>query len=264
MQELWKRWSCMGIGRFCAMCCTIALLHQGTAVSSVQAAGLAGVACQQTFENDWADELNRQYEMCHNLVKAIGNVQFYWNLVNAKPYIEDTQDYHEADSVDLFFIGTHGGVEGDRAVWGMWNDWSLAESQEMRLGDDNRRLSIFSSYACYTMKLDNLTSRYRNIMRGGLRFATGSHDTVWTGWTLTDVGEDYANNLKDGDSIRYAWKDGISDWYKDQDAAVLTTGRTSEDCNNRLSRMTWKNYTSFPRLPDNSSVWYCWTYWSDL
>ena len=92
--------------------------------------------------------------------------------------------------------------------------------------------------------------------------------TVAVGQTLEEllsqVGEDYADNLKDGDSIRYAWRDGVSDWYHAQDATVLTTGYTLSECKSRRSGMKWTNYGSYPRRRNGDVNWYCWTWWNNL
>lgn len=226
--------------------------------------GVSGVECQQEFQNNWQTTLPHVWAHCNGFKNAIGNVLFYYNLDGAEPYWEETLDYYEPEAVDLFYANTHGGAWAGRAVWAMWNQNSLASSNEMRLGDENRGLSILSTYACETLRHNGIVDRYRSIMRGGLRYTTGSHDKLYDSITTDEVGEDYANNLRDGDSIRYAWRDAVSDWWTSQDATVLTTGVNSSDCHNRRANMTWGNYKNYPRLRDSQVAHYCWTWWEDL
>ena len=166
--------------------------------------------------------------------------------------------------VDIYYSETHGGAWNGRAVWAMWNDGSLASSNQMWLGNENQGLSILSTYACATLKHDGIVSRYDSVMAGGLRYTTGSHDKFYDGLTTDEVGEDYADNLKDGDSIRYAWRDGVSDWYHDQDATVMTTGTNASDCSSRRSGMRWTNYNGYPRRTSGNIGYYCWTWWNNL
>jgi len=245
---------------------TISALALGCslAVTGTAVAGEAGVACQKSYQNGWQNTLHYAWNNCSGFKNEIGNVQFYYNLVGAEPYWETTWDQYEPETVDIYYSETHGGAWDGRAVWAMWDDGSLASSNQMWLGNENQGLSILSTYSCATLQHDGIVGRYDSVFAGGLRYTTGSHDKFYDGLTTDEVGEDYADNLKDGDSIRYAWRDGVSDWYHDQDATVLTTGYTLSECKSRRSGMKWTNYGSYPRRRDGDVNWYCWTWWNNL
>jgi hypothetical protein len=112
---------------------------------------------------------------------------------------------------------------------------------------------------------DNLFwTRWDSIFAGGLRVAAGSHDTVWSGSTTTDVGEDFAWDIAHGWSVWNAWYDSASDWWVDNDAAVATTGADMNDCWNRQYGITWHNYDDYPRLRDGSIGWVCHSNWDNM
>ncbi len=238
------------------------LLAVNTAYAGIY--GEAGVACQKSYQNNWQSTLNYAWKNCSGFVNEIGNNQFYYNLAGAKPYWETPLDQYEPETVDIYYSETHGGAGDGRAIWAMWDQGALADSRNMWLGNENQGLSIFSTYSCATLKHDDIIGRYKSIMKGGLRYTTGSHDKFYDGSTTDEVGEDYADNLNDGDSIRYAWRDGVSDWYVNQDATVMTTGTTASDCSYRRANMKWTNYNSFSRRNSSNIGYYCWTWWDNL
>ncbi|HKO89075.1 MAG TPA: DUF6345 domain-containing protein, partial [Burkholderiales bacterium] len=107
-------------------------------------------------------------------------------------------------------------------------------------------------------------TRMGAIFRGGLRIATGSHDKLYDSLTTDEVGEDYADNLQDGDKIKYAWADANSDWNTDQDVTVMATGSSSSNCQSRRDNMKWQNFSSYGRLRDGAITHYCRTSWQNL
>ncbi|MCU7843054.1 MAG: hypothetical protein KZQ93_04360 [Candidatus Thiodiazotropha sp. (ex Monitilora ramsayi)] len=243
------------------------LLSTGLLTATAASAGIhgeAGVACQKSYENGWQTKLNYAWNNCSGFKNEIGNVQFYYNLAGAEPYWETSKDQYEPETVDIYYSETHGGAWANRAVWAMWDDGSLASSNQMMLGNENQGLSILSTYSCETLKHDDIIGRYDSVMAGGLRYTTGSHDKFYDGWTTDEVGEDYADNLNDGDTIRYAWRDGVSDWYHAQDATVMTTGTNAADCSARRSGMRWTNYNAYARRTSGNIGYYCWTWWNNL
>jgi hypothetical protein len=84
-------------------------------------------------------------------------------------------------------------------------------------------------YACQTIYKNDFSSqgysRYNNIFHG-LHLILGAWGSFWDGWTTEECGEDFADNLIDGWSLRSAWFDGTSDWWCDQEAAVLSAERS--------------------------------------
>jgi hypothetical protein len=213
--------------------------------------------------------LSNTWERCgwfNNELDDTDTKVFYYNLHGAKWWWEDSGDQTTLDNVNLFYASTHGGAWGASSVWAMWDDGQLAYSSSMRLGDESYGLSILSTYACETLKFDDgqMWTRMGPIFRGGLRYATGSHDKLYDSSTTNEVGEDYADNLQKQNAIKYAWKDANSDWATSQDVTVMATGVNATDCYARRDNMKWQNYTSYSRLRDYQIGYYCYTYWSDL
>lgn len=228
-----------------------------------------GTACQEEYQNNWQNELHYQWERCSAFNSELDDTDtkvFYYNLHGAKWWWENGGDQLAPEVVALFYAGTHGGAWGNRSVWAMWDQNQLADSSNMRLGDEANQLSLFFTYACETLKFSdgNLWTRMGPIMRGGVRFAGGSHGTLWDGITTDETGEDFADNLQHQHTLKYSWKDGNSDWATEQDVAVMATGTNSANCAARRDNMTWQNHGSYPRLRDGQIGYYCYTYWTNL
>lgn len=228
-----------------------------------------GTECQEEYQNDWQDELHYVWERCSGFNNELDDTDtkvYYYDLHGAKSWWENTNDQLGMETVNLLYASTHGGGWATQSVWAMWDQNQLADSLKMRLGDESNGLSIFSTYSCETLKFNDgkLWTRMGPVMRGGLRYATGSHDKLYDGITTDETGEDYADNLQDGDTIRYAWKDGNSDWATSQDVTVMATGSNKSNCESRRDGMKWQNYTSYGRLRDGQIGWYCYWYWNNL
>ncbi len=228
-----------------------------------------GTACQRDFQNDWLHTLPYTYHRCGRFNNELDDTDkkiFYYNLHGAKTYWEKRRDQKMLDKVDLFYASTHGGGWSTKSVWSMWNWKTRAESTRMRLGDESRGLSIFATYACGTLKSSDgrMWRRMGPIMRGGLRYAAGSHGTLYDSRSTADVGENFADYLQRGWTIKTAWKKGNSDRSVNNDVAVMATGKTKADCRKRRDKMKWTNFKSYPRLRNNKNKWYCYTYWDNL
>lgn len=228
-----------------------------------------GTGCQRDFQNNWQDTVPYVWNRCSGFNNELDDTDtkvFYYNLHGAEWWWENAGDQLTLDNVNLFYGNTHGGGWDTRSVWAMWDDGMYASSDQMRLGDESYGLSIFSTYACETLKFNDgkMWTRMGPLFRGGLRYATGSHDKLYDSTTTDEVGEDYADDLQKGKKIKYAWKDSSSDWYVDNDATVMATGRTASECGNRRDNMTWYNYNSYTRLRDGQIGYYCYTYWHNL
>lgn len=234
------------------------------------AQAMFGTECQSDFQNGWLPTAPEVWTRCSWFNDALGDLDrlmFYYNLVGAKPWWEDTLDQGELETVALIYANTHGGAWSDRSVWAMWDDHSNAQSTSMRLGDESWKLSILATYACETMKFNDgkLWTRMGPIFRGGLLFAAGSQDQVVDSTTTNETGEDFADDLQHRWAIKDAWADGNSDWSEDQDVAVMATGNGSlADCEARRDGMTWQNYIYYPRYRDADANYYCYWYWENL
>lgn len=228
-----------------------------------------GTMCQQEYQNGWQVTLWHANDRCkwfNDRLDDTDTKAFYNNLHNAKSRWEDTQDHKRAETVDLLFSSVHGGTEPETAFFSMWDQDEFVDTVNMRLGDEERGLSILSTYSCETLRVSDghLKDRWRAAMRGGLRFVTGSHATLWDGSTTDEVGEDFASGLQHAQTLRYAWKDAVSDWYFENDAAVMATGISRTDCKHRRKNMRWTDFADFPRRRDTNVNFFCWTKWADL
>jgi len=231
---------------------------------------LYGIMAQQEFEDGWNDALKNVYYDTDSFESEMNKdpntrYKFYDEMRDKKYYWHDSSlssrgKDHESpglDTVDIFYTSTHSGAWNDPPLiaWTMWNKWAYARSKYMRLGDDGRKLSIFSSFTCDTMMLNSwekFIGRWENIFKGGLRIATG-----FTG-NSKDVkkklGGMYAKGLISGKSIRNSWIDAMD--YRGMPASVLVTGTDEENSKKRM-RMTYQNYKKFSRIRDDKVVsWY--------
>lgn len=238
--------------------------------SSAFAVARFGTGCQQDFQNGWLTTLANTWERCGWFNDELDDTDtkvFYYNLHNAQWWWHEGGDSGHLDHVNLFYTSTHGGGWSTASVWSMWDQNVHASSTSMRLGDDSYGLSIFATYACETLKFSDgkMWTRMGPIFRGGLRIALGSHDTVWDSSTTNEVGRDFAEQMQNSNTLKYAWKDGNSDWATAQDLAVMATGADATDCANRRDTMKWQNYSSgYVRLRDSAAAHYCYTYWDNL
>jgi len=227
-----------------------------------------GTDCQESYENGWQNTLSYVNETCNYFNAAMDDFahkEYYYNLHGAKTRWETSGDQHRLERVDLAFSNTHGGAWTNDAVWAMWDDGDLARSSNMWLGNESKGLSIWATYSCETLAEDGrLWTRWDSVMAGGLRIVAGSHDTVWSSSTTDEIGEDFAENLESGSSVRNSWRSALEDWYHDQDAAVLSTGTNSSDCNSRLVNIDWDNFDNYPRRTGTNPGWWCEDHWSNM
>jgi hypothetical protein len=212
--------------------------------------------------------------MCSNFNNQMDNTTnkyFYYNLQGAKSHLEESGywEQYDSDNVDLLLINTHGGVDSNTSCLAMWDLWTNACFNAMKLGDDGRRAKIFSQYACKTLYYGDNRGGFRTgpVFKGGLMYMTGSHDTLKNGYWATDSLEDYASYLQDGDKIKYAWRDGVYDTYYYNDIAVAAPGLDSgylRDGEFRRDTMTWYNFdTDFPRITGNNVTYVAFDSWTD-
>ncbi len=234
-----------------------------------------GTYCQENYQSGWQVSLSYMNERCNYFNDELDDTDyeaFYFNLSGKKYYLEQYGD-HQADlkapdDVDLLYMGTHGGAQTYSSIYAMYDVNQFAYTSNMRLGDSawwGGGLAILATYSCQTLKVSDggLVTRWGSVLRGGLKMAVGSHDTLWDGLTTDETGEDFADDLQHGYSIEYSWYDGNTDWYFDQDTAVVATGTNSTNCSSRKDQMTWQSYGNYPFLRDANIGWTCWTYWND-
>jgi hypothetical protein len=227
-----------------------------------------GARCQKDYEDGWLGSLPWAYDRCDMFtaqMKKTDQSQFQYTLKwGATGFTVDDGSAGQGgvDSVDLFWVNTHGGVGsvvdknnnvvGFNARLALYNKNTRARSDEWRFGDNGHQARILSQYACKTLTIDDKAfDRWDQVFKGGLQLATGSHGTLWDAPSTDEVGETYAANLQAGISVKWSWFDGIQDWYFDQDVAIYasSSGPTAE-CLDRQNNLTWKNIANKPRFRD--------------
>lgn len=235
-----------------------------------------GLWCQKSFEgrpDPWLSTIEYANNRCNNFSNQMDNTTpryFYFNLHGAQSHFYEDQygENLDTDNVDLCVVHSHGGSNSIEAWISMWDWYTRAYFQNMRLGDDGRQLSILSQYVCSTLNNSDgkFGTRTANAWRGGLKYMTGSHDGLVSSYWTDDCLADYAEYLQDGDKIKYAWRDGMYDTYEYQDIAVFATGSATYICDYRRDNMRWSNFddnTTFPRLRDNTLKNACGSFWTD-
>ena len=234
-------------------------------------AGTFGTRCQKSFQDPKLKTLSYQYVRCGGFNSELDDSDtkvFYYNLKGGSGFTssDGSAGAGGVDSVDLFYVATHGGAWDDpfAAVLALYHQDATTDSTMWRFGNNSRTVKIFSQYACDTLRLTNGWNRWAAAFKGGLYIATGSHDTLYDGTTTDETGEDYADDLQDGKSVKWAWFDGNGDWYADQDVAVYasSSGPLGE-CQFRRDWMTWQNVATFPRLRDDDMNRICASWISD-
>lgn len=228
-----------------------------------------GTLCQADYQNGWQNTLPNSWDRCAWFNGELNDTDtqvFYRNLHGAETLYSSCDGCANggADTVELLYTNTHGGaLNRGNASLAMWDQNSSAQSisDGWRLGDESSGLSFMANYACETLtnadSSSSLINRWRNTFRGGMRMALGSQDKLWDSITTNECGEDFADSLQDGDSVKWAWLDGNGDWYEDQDVKVLATGTSSSNCTTRKDKMTWQNFGNYPQLFDGSVVSFC-------
>ena len=183
-----------------------------------------------------ADDLTYTFNRCngvYNELKGTYKNEFYWSEtdvweIDLHKEEDGGIDEDMADGVDLFYIDTHG--RHDNGIMKLAydaniNKW-IGESSDWKLGDND--LEWLVMYACSTINRDNFEAegwgRYYPLFHG-LHLILGAWGDLWDGITTDEVGEDFADNLLDGDTLKSAWFDGVSDWWCDQEAAILSAER---------------------------------------
>ena len=227
-----------------------------------------GALCQKEFQNGWIDTLDESWNRCQWFVDELDESDtkaFYWNLHGKKPFIETSNDQDVAENVHLLYMSTHGGAWSNTAVYSMWDNKTRAVTTSMFLGNENLGLHLLSTYACDTLKDDGLLpTRWVSAMSGGLKFVSGSHDTVYDGVTTNEQGEDYADELQSGNTLKYAWHDSVYDAYSSEDASVMSTGTDKANCHWRRDTMKWQTFGGYSRITGASIGYFCRWQWTNF
>jgi Family of unknown function (DUF6345) len=231
-----------------------------------------GVRCQSTFQNGWSVTID-VYSACDDFISQTtpyDYVDFYYNLQGAQPAFyygqgaETCNSCGGADSVDFFFMATHGGIQNQNsAFYTMWDYQTYASTPSMRLGDSGKQLKVLATLSCDTFKNDDglLWNRWGSAFSGGLKIGLGGHDLLYTNndtQAATDFGS-YLHNA--GTPIGWAWLDALYYALNNNHPAVANTGAYSADCWSRQG-VTLNQVMSEPILRDGQIGYVCWANWN--
>jgi hypothetical protein len=129
-----------------------------------------------------------------------------------------------ADSVDLFWIETHGNRTTQGNALMLFDtpqaNW-ITTSNTWQLGEDFNA-EWMMAFSCKTVDRNKVSGLWNIFSR--LHIYCGAWDNMYDGWTTEECGEDVADNLTDGDTVSAAWHDGVSDWYVDNHPITVCVG----------------------------------------
>jgi hypothetical protein len=191
------------------------------------------------------------------------------------------------NSVDVLFVGTHGGVDKTDATLALWSSGEkiLTNSDNVRLGEFPGRASLLVLDSCWVLSGNNVDAgnahvdgdkfdgsgvdqpvksgwmfnRWGKVFKGGLRIAVGGADgeIMFDGIYGTNYNPvDFVGKLADR-SIADAFMDAWDNWAVDQHVGGVASGKTSSGCLDRLLNMRLSTMNNYPRLYDDDVKYLC-------
>jgi hypothetical protein len=162
------------------------------------------------------------------------------------------------DNVHFYFHVDHGGNWDNILHLSYSNPHNncLSSSNQWRLG--RKLLKWFVVAGCegvLNTQGDHISAVWGGPMQGVhlvLSFIGTSHDAWWT----DDLGEDFADDINNGDTIAGSWIDRAYSFWVDDDSIAIAAGETRGDAINRRDQETlnWKD------LDVHSTNWLAWKY----
>ncbi|WP_394822036.1 DUF6345 domain-containing protein [Pendulispora albinea] len=236
-----------------------------SSLSNVQ----VGVRCQQEYQNNWQKDVgnNDVWRRCDNFYNGMGWARrgFQYNLHGAAAgfHTPDTCGWAcgFVDSVDFFYMNTHGGSNASSSFFAMWDQNSYAITANMRLGASSRQNMVFTTFACDTHAFDaNTWTRWRRAFEGGLVMTLGGHHKLFSGNAQSAT--EFASRMWDGEPIDRAWLE--STWYADNSntPASINTGVNQADCSWRKDNVRASNLLETIPLRDGRIDWWCQRQWN--
>jgi uncharacterized protein DUF6345 len=163
-----------------------------------------------------------------------------------------------SDDVHFLYYNDHGGNWSNtlHLAFSVAHNNCLSSSHQWKLGKKN--LKWFIAGGCegvLNTDASHIAAVWGGPMQGVhlvLGFIGNSHDTWWT----DDLGEDFADDICDGDSIAGAWVDRAYSFWVDDDSIAIAAGETRDDAINRRNNenLNWRD------LPVRSTNWLAWKY----
>lgn len=240
-----------------------------------------GVRCQSDFQNGWAPTID-VYSACSDFISEIQPVEyvdFYFNLHGAQVALYSGQAAETcdgcggADSVDFFFMATHGTIASNNANYAGYAMWDascagtnppgcIAWTPSMRFGSAGHQLKVLATFSCDTFKNSDglFWNRWGAAYRGGLKIGVGGHDLLYTG-NDTQAATNFAAYMRNNTSIGSSWLESVYYANNSNHPTVANTGANSTDCWNRQG-LTINNVVSATPLRDGAIGYYCWSNWN--
>jgi uncharacterized protein DUF6345 len=232
-----------------------------------------GVRCQADFQNTWAPTVDI-YPACNDFISQIQStdyVDFYFNLHGAAVAFqsgnaaEPCNPCGGVDSVDFFFMITHGTIANNNANYAgyaMWDANSIAWTPSMRLGNSGKNLKVLATFSCDTFKTSDglFWSRWGSAFSGGVKVGVGGHDLLYVD-NSTTAATNFVTRMQSGQAIGGSWLEAL--WYANNSnhPSVANTGVNSTDCWNRQGA-TMQTVQTLPTIRDGSIGYVCWSGWN--
>ena len=259
-----------------ALCNALIIMAGVTMIMSFTSPAMAapihfGVRCQDDFQNGWAPTVD-VVAGCEDFISQIQPfhpVDFAFNLHGAQTDFyfghpgETCNACGGVDSVDFFYMSTHGGVNGPFAAYAMWDDNTFAYTNSMRLGDSGKQVKALATFSCDKFKNDDgqFVNRWGKAYAGGLKIGVGGHDLLYTDNDQSAM-QDFATLMVEGATIGSAWLNAVYNDNNDNHPAVANTGTNSSNCWSRQG-VTLGGLMSESVLRDGKIGYYCWTDWNE-
>ena len=139
---------------------------------------------------------------------------------------EGGDDAQVVDSVDVCLVCTHGTYDhGTRLLFDIQHDGWEADSRRWLLGD-TCNLEWLMVYGCASINKDRPLGLL-NLFQG-LHIYCGAYSYMYDSDTCDECGRDTADNLTGGKPVSDSWLDGVSDWWAENHATVLSVERAAQ------------------------------------
>ena len=219
-----------------------------------------------SYENDWLSYAAYRDAKCNGFLTKMDTYsdaeQQYWLNPYQSYFVEATDaNTYGIDNSDFAMVCTHGGTwtSPDRFSLAMYNQGIRAFSNDMRLGDDGRGLSVFLVAACQTMAVHGTSNstqwrtRWWPVFNGGLRFATGFWESTYSNHAAAATeGSNFAECIHGNGSYLYScWSQVMLNSYMYNTPIEMTAGTDYENAYYKMFNTSMTNYYKMGRLRDS-------------
>jgi hypothetical protein len=245
-----------------------------------------GYACQNTFNELPTVACCQAAHAFSDQLTNYATRMFNWNLegdVGPRVFEDDFDHTSNIEQVDIAYLATHSGAwhwfgadfagknfteTGGGGTGGFGVE---AYSKRMRLGDEQRGLSVLALNGCTAVAgaargagngtttpkykvLEDYWTRWNGVFRGGLRIVLGNWDSQISNST---IGSLFGKYVKQGLPLGTAWYRADREGKNTNDTAWGSFGNGESDCNSRMDSMTLQAMDWFPRRRDGEISWWC-------